>query len=95
MSQNHEPIVKLYTAVFCPYCKAAKRLLNEREIPYKEIDLSGQANFRQFLLDLTGQRTVPQILINDEAIGGYMDLLELDQSGELRQMLEGAAEEAV
>ena len=95
MSQNPKPKVKLYTTVFCPYCKAAKRLLAEREIPYEEIDLSGQANFRQFLQDLTGQRTVPQILINDEPIGGYMDLLEMDQGGELWELLDGTAEEAV
>ncbi len=95
MSENHGAPVKLYTTVFCPYCKAAKRLLNERNIPYEEINLSGQANFRDFLQNLTGQRTVPQILIHNEPIGGYMDLLEMDQNGELRALLEEPAKEAV
>lgn len=79
--------VTLYTTPFCPYCLAAKRLLEEHDIPYENIDIAGTENFREFLYQKTGRRTVPQILINDVPIGGYTDLLSLSQQGKLESLL--------
>lgn len=79
--------VTLYTTRVCPYCIAAKRLLNARSVPFEEVDVTGDDAKRAWLVEVTGRRTVPQIFIRGEAIGGYDDLAALDQSGRLAQML--------
>jgi glutaredoxin 3 len=79
--------VKIYTTSVCGYCVAAKRLLAARQIPYEEIDVTRDDAKRAWLVETTGLRTVPQIFIGGESIGGYDDLAALDQSGELRTML--------
>lgn len=79
--------VTLYTTRVCPYCVAAKRLLQARGVPFEEVDVTGDDAKRAWLLEATGRRTVPQIFIRGEAIGGYDDLAALDRSGRLAQML--------
>jgi glutaredoxin 3 len=79
--------VTIYTTAVCPYCVAAKRLLKEREIPYTEIDVSGDLEKRAWLVEATGRRTVPQIFIHGEPIGGYDDLAAMDRAGALLQRL--------
>jgi glutaredoxin 3 len=83
------PDVTIYTTRVCPYCVAAKRLLNARGVPFVEIDVTGDDAKRAWLVDTTGRRTVPQIFIGGEAIGGFDDLAALDQSGKLAEMLQG------
>ena len=80
--------VVLYSTRVCPYCVAAKRLLTLRGIPFEEIDVTGNDAKRQWLIEATGRRTVPQIFIGGEPIGGYDDLAALDRSGELSAMLQ-------
>ena len=75
--------VTIYTTRLCGYCFAAKRLLNARRIPYEEIDVSGDADKRAWLVEATGQRTVPQIFIKGESIGGYEELAAMDKAGGL------------
>lgn len=79
--------VKIYTTSYCGFCDAAKRLMKERGIPFEEIDVEGDDQKRAWLARATGRRTVPQIFIGDEPIGGYTDLVTLDKSGELRRKL--------
>jgi glutaredoxin 3 len=79
--------VTIYTTRVCPYCVAAKRLLSARGVPYREVDVSGDDAKRAWLVEVTGRRTVPQIFIGDEAIGGYDDLAALDGSGKLAEKL--------
>jgi glutaredoxin 3 len=62
-------------------------LLDSCGIEYDEINLDGDAHFRQKLLDLTGGWTVPQILVDGRAIGGYTELWRLDKSGRLAEQL--------
>jgi glutaredoxin 3 len=81
--------VRIYTTRFCGYCVAAKRLLGARGVAYEEIDVSGDDSRRAWLVQTTGQRTVPQIFIRGESIGGYRELAALDGSGELRGLLSG------
>jgi len=76
--------VTLYTTRACPYCIAAKRLLAQRAIPYEDIDVSGDDAKRAWLVEVTGRRTVPQIFIGGESIGGYDELVALDKAGRLR-----------
>jgi glutaredoxin 3 len=75
--------VTIYTTSACGYCLAAKNLLRKRGIPYEEIDVTGNAEKRAWLVKVTGRRTVPQIFIRGEAIGGYDDLAALDREGKL------------
>ncbi len=80
--ENQARIV-VYTTSYCPYCVAAKRLLQERGLEYEEIDVTGRDDLRQWLVETSGQRTVPQIFIDGRPIGGYTELAQLDRSGEL------------
>ena len=79
--------VKMYTTPWCGYCRAAKRLFNEKGVDYEDIDVDGDHEKRAWLVDATGQRTVPQIFINGESIGGFTDALALERSGELDTLL--------
>jgi glutaredoxin 3 len=81
--------VTIYTTRVCSYCVAAKRLLAARSVPYQEIDVSSDDAKRAWLVEATGRRTVPQIFIGGEPIGGYDDLAALDKSGELAKKLAG------
>ena len=77
-------MIKIYTTTVCPYCSAAKRLLKEHGFEYEEINIEQEGISREKLVELTGGRTVPQIIINGKPIGGYDNLLALDQKGELK-----------
>jgi glutaredoxin 3 len=67
---------------------AAKRLLGARGVAYEEVDVTGNAGARAWLLEATRRRTVPQIFVGDRPIGGYRELAALDRSGELRRLVE-------
>jgi glutaredoxin 3 len=75
--------VRVYTTTYCAFCVAAKNLLKTKDIPYQEIDVTNEPQMRQELVQLTGRRTVPQIFIGDEAIGGFNELKALSDKGEL------------
>ena len=77
----------MYTTQWCGYCVRAKALLDGKGIPYDEVSLDDDPAFRQRLLDLTGNWTVPQILIDGEPIGGYTELWRLDRDGRLDELL--------
>jgi len=76
-------MIKIYTLTVCPYCVAANRLLTDRGFEYEEINIEREGISREKLVELTGGRTVPQIIIDEKPIGGYDNLLVLDQKGEL------------
>ena len=75
--------IKMYTKGHCSFCFAAKNLLAKRGHTFAEISLSGNNEAEKEMLELTGRRTVPQILINKSPIGGYSELVEMDMDGEL------------
>ena len=75
----------MYTTAWCGYCHRAKMLLDSRGLVYEEIRMDDDPAFRAKLRDLTGHWTVPQILIDDRPIGGYVELLQLDRAGQLEQ----------
>lgn len=80
--------VDVYTTRICPYCVRAKSLLQRRGIPYREVDVSSDADKREWLVQATGgRRTVPQIFIDGEPVGGSDELHDLDRSGELARRL--------
>jgi glutaredoxin 3 len=65
----------------------AKRLLERKGVGYEEIDVAGDDEARIALAERTGRRTVPQIFIGEEHVGGSDDLHELEQQGKLDAML--------
>ena len=73
----------MYTTQWCGYCVRAKTLLDGKGISYDEISLDDDPAFRQRLRELTGNWTVPQILIDGEPIGGYTELWRLERDGRL------------
>jgi glutaredoxin 3 len=77
----------MYTTRWCGYCVRAKTLLDSKDLPYEEILMDDDPNFRQRLQDLTGGWTVPQILIDGTPIGGYTELWRLDRDGRLDDLL--------
>jgi glutaredoxin 3 len=78
--------IQLYTTRWCGYCVRAKALLQSRELEFQEIELDDDPAFRQRLFDLTGNWTVPQILIDGRPIGGYTELWRLDRAGSLDEL---------
>jgi glutaredoxin 3 len=81
--------VTVYVTQTCPYCVAAKRLLTKRGAHFVEVDVSGDDEKRAWLAQTTGRRTVPQIFIGGDPIGGYDDLAALDRAGKLTEKLAG------
>ncbi len=76
-------MINVYSTTFCPYCVNAKRLLTEKGMDFEEINIEEKGISREELVEITGGRSVPQIVINDKPIGGYDNLVQLDQAGEL------------
>lgn len=79
--------VKVYTREGCGYCTAAIRLLKSKGVQFQHIDASGDPTTRRWLVEVTGQTTVPQIFINGRSVGGYTDIRALDDRGELDRLL--------
>lgn len=80
--------IELYSTQTCGFCRAAKSLLDDKGISYKEIDISSDPELRgQMITKANGSRTVPQIFINDAHLGGFSDLYALQQSGTLDKLL--------
>jgi glutaredoxin 3 len=75
--------ILVYSTRWCGYCVRAKALLDDKGIPYEEVLLDDDPSFRKRLFELTGGWTVPQIVIDDEPIGGFTELWRLDRSGAL------------
>ena len=85
------PPVKIYTTATCPYCIRAKQLLAQRGVAaYEEIRVDLDPPRRAEMMQITGQRTVPQIFIGDTHVGGCDDLVELDRTGGLLPLLAAA-----
>lgn len=89
------PAVEIYTTRYCPYCTRAKALLKRKGIDFKEIDLAGNWERRDEMIQRAGGRTtVPQIFIGPVHVGGSDDLHELEHAGKLDALLAGQGQPA-
>lgn len=80
--------IVMYSTAVCPYCIRAEQLLQRKGVTgIEKIRVDLQPELRVSMIALTGRRTVPQIFINDQHIGGYDDLAALDQAGGLNALL--------
>lgn len=77
---NH---IDIYTKNWCPYCHAAKALLNDANLEFNEIDVTDDATREEEMIRRSKRRTVPQIFIGDVRVGGFDDLRALQVNGEL------------
>ncbi len=78
----------MYTGPMCNFCDAAKRLFARNSLKYQEIDISSTAGLREEMIKKSnGRRTIPQIFFDDQHIGGYQELRELEKKGELLNLI--------
>lgn len=82
-----ESTVTVYSKMTCPFCVRAKHLLEQKGIEYQEIEVSFDRERHQEMMQLSGQRTVPQIWIGEQHVGGCDDLYHLERQGVLSDML--------
>ena len=85
-----QPVVTLYVSDWCPYCQRARGLLAQKNVEFSEINVEDDAKLREEMIARSNRRTVPQIFIGDKHVGGFDDLFELDRSGELDRLIQGA-----
>ncbi len=84
--------VEIYTGANCAYCVAAKNLLKQKGLNYEEIRIDQDPLKRDEMLVRAAQgRSVPQIFINDEYIGGFEELAAADRSGKLAEIVAKSA----
>ena len=80
--------IEIYTWQYCPFCIKAKTLLNKKNIKFTEYKIDGDEAARdEMSLRASGRRSLPQIFINDEGIGGCDDLYELEKENKLDNLL--------
>ena len=79
--------VTIYSSDLCGFCYRAKALLDMKKVAYHEINVDGNMDARREMMSLTGGRTVPQIIINEQPVGGCDDLFALERAGKLDALL--------
>jgi glutaredoxin 3 len=81
------PKIQMYAADWCPYCSRARRLLQEKGVPFEEIDVDAHPEARAQMIARSGRHTVPQIFIDDVHIGGCDELLAREAAGTLDPLI--------
>ena len=79
--------VVMYTTPWCGYCAAARELLRNKGVEFEDINVDADPALRQEMMDKSGGRTVPQIFINNDLVGGYSDIAALEEQGKLDPLL--------
>jgi len=82
--------VTVYVSGWCPYCQRATGLLAQKNLEFSEINIEDDEKLREEMYARSNRRTVPQIFIGDKHVGGCDDLIDLDRSGELDRLIQGA-----
>ncbi|MCF6337289.1 MAG: glutaredoxin 3 [Gammaproteobacteria bacterium] len=85
--EKKKPETVVYTAAFCSYCAGAKSLLKKKGVAYLEIRVDEEAGKREEMEQRAGRDSVPQIFIDDQHIGGFDELVELDMDDKLNSLL--------
>jgi glutaredoxin 3 len=81
------PKIIIYSGRFCGYCTAAERLLQSKNAEYELVKVDEDPEQFEYMMEITGRRTIPQIFIGDFHVGGFDDLSALNQSGKLDELL--------
>ena len=83
--------ITVYTTDPCSFCTRAKALLKQRGLAYDEVNLAKDPSGRAKLVEVTGMMSFPQVVIGGEVVGGFMELVQADRSGRLRELTADAA----
>ncbi|MFW6251781.1 MAG: FAD-dependent oxidoreductase [Halanaerobium sp.] len=83
---SNELKIEVYSKDWCPYCKKAKAFLKSKRLKFTEIDINEGDNY-EVMQERTGNKTVPQIIINDQSLGGYDDIIALENKGEFNDLI--------
>lgn len=81
------PKVVLYCSPTCPYCARAEELLRKKGVEFEIKDVDADPGLWDYIYDTLDRDTVPQVIINDQPVGGYDDLAALDAEGKLDELL--------
>ncbi|MFC5741670.1 glutaredoxin 3 [Dyella tabacisoli] len=82
------PKIEIYSKIVCPYCVNAKNLLKAKGLTWNEVLVDTDPEQFKIMLERSGnRRTVPQIFINDQHIGGFDDLVAADRNGKLAELI--------
>lgn len=82
-------MITIYTTPWCGYCRRARKLLQDKNLVFTEIDIGGDEELREEVMKRSQRDTVPQIFIGDLHVGGCDELHALDRSGELDRITRG------
>jgi len=85
----NRPSIVMYTTNWCPYCERARRLLTAKGATFSEIDVESAPEKRAEMHSRSGRRSVPQIFIGEQHVGGSDDLAALEAAGKLDALLAG------
>lgn len=81
--------VEIYTRQYCSYCHFAKELLSRKGVAFREIDVTGNQQIRQAMIERAqGHTTLPQIFIGSTYVGGCDELYALEDEGRLDLLLQ-------
>jgi len=84
---SDQPRIVIYGTETCAHCAAARMLLTKKRLSFDDIKISGDDKLSEEMLRLSGSRSIPQIFINDQLIGGFDELCALDKGGDLDRLL--------
>ena len=80
--------IDIYTSPLCGFCTVAKNLLTKKGVEFNEYDVLKEPSLKPIMIErANGSKTVPQIFINQQHIGGWEQLVGLDQNGKLDEIL--------
>ncbi len=79
--------IEIYTSPFCGFYHVAKRLLDKKGVAYREIDVMIKPSLRKEMKERSGSGTVPQIFVDGEHLGDCMEIMEMNEDGELDSRL--------
>lgn len=84
---SNAPDIVMYSTGWCPYCERARALLERKGLPFREVKVDEDPAERQAMLTRSGgRRTVPQIFVDDQHVGGFDELYALEKSGKLDEL---------
>lgn len=79
--------VEVYSTPWCPFCVRARALLDRKGLAYTDIDVSRDPASKREMMERSGRHTVPQIWVNGRHVGGCDELMALERSGRLDEMV--------
>lgn len=88
MPDSAAAAVLMYSTKYCPYCIRARQLLESKGVDYRDIAVDSEPELKQEMMQRSGRRTVPQIWIGEQHVGGFDDLAQLEMNGELDTLLQ-------